>query len=243
MPIVLFTDFGTADLYVGQVKGVLAADAPGVPVIDLLNDATDYDVEAAAHLLAALAPQFAAGTVFLAVVDPGVGTPRDAIVVEADGRRYVGPDNGLLSVVYQRATTRRCDSIAWKPSELSSSFHGRDLFAPVAARLAAGVLLPDWLAPKPQPEVLLDPGPLARVIYVDHFGNCITGIPARGVDRAARLAAGARELRFARVFGEAPEGEPFWYENSSGLIEIALGKGSAARALGIGVGAPVALRS
>ncbi|MGH8705726.1 MAG: SAM hydrolase/SAM-dependent halogenase family protein, partial [Burkholderiales bacterium] len=216
MPIVLFSDFGAADLYVGQVKAVLAADAPGVPVVDLLNDAPDFEVESAAHLLAALAPQFAAGSVFLAVVDPGVGTPRDALVIEADGRRFVGPDNGLLSVAYQRARTKRCDSICWKPSQLSSSFHGRDLFAPVAARLAAGVLLPEWLAPKARPEVLLDPSPLARVIYVDHFGNCITGIATRGVDREARVRAGGRALRFAPVFAEAPPGEPFWYENSSG---------------------------
>jgi hypothetical protein len=241
MAIVLFTDFGSADLYVGQVKAVLAADAPAVPVLDLLNDAPDYDVEAAAHLLAALAPQFAAGTVFLAVVDPGVGTPRGALVLEADGRRYVGPDNGLLSLVWQRARTRRCDAITWKPSELSSSFHGRDLFAPVAARLAAGVLLPEWLAPKPAPEVLLEPGPLARIIYVDHFGNCVTGIPAQSVDRATRVRAGGRELPFAAVFGEASPGEPFWYANSSGLIELALPRGSAARALGLAVGSSVAM--
>ncbi len=242
MAILLFTDFGSADLYVGQVKGVLAADAPSVAVLDLLNDAPDYDVEAAAHLLAALAPQFATGSVFLAVVDPGVGTPRDGLVLEADGRRYVGPDNGLFSLVWQRARTRRCELIAWKPSQLSSSFHGRDLFAPVAARLAAGVLLPEWLAPKPAPEVLFDAGPLARIIYVDHFGNCITGVPAQGVDRAARVEAGGRVLRFAAVFGEAPPGEPFWYANSSGLIELALARASAARALGLEVGAPVELQ-
>jgi hypothetical protein len=241
MAIVLFTDFGSADLYVGQVRAVLAGDAPAVPVLDLLNDAPDYDVEAAAHLLAALAPQFAAGTVFLAVVDPGVGTARGALVLEADGRRYVGPDNGLLSLVWQRASARRCEKIAWKPSQLSSSFHGRDLFAPVAARLAAGTLPPEWLAPKPAPDVLLESGPLARVIYVDHFGNCITGIPAEGVDRAARVTAGGRRLRFASVFGEAMPGEPFWYANSSGLIELALARGSAARALGVGVGAAVEL--
>jgi S-adenosylmethionine hydrolase len=242
MAIVLFTDFGAADIYVGQVKGVLAAEAPGVAVVDLLNDAPDYDVEAAAHLLAALAPDFPAGSVFLAVVDPGVGTQRDAIVVEAEGRFYAGPDNGLLSVLYQRAAMRRCESIAWRPAELSSSFHGRDLFAPVAARLAAGTLPREWLAPKARPEVLLDPGPLARVIYVDHFGNCVTGIPARGVDRAARLAVPGREMGYARVFGEAPAGEPFWYENSSGLVEIAVARQSAARVLGLAVGAAVALR-
>lgn len=238
-PIVLFTDFGAADLYVGQVKSVLAMQAPAVPVIDLLNDAPAYDVEAAAHLLAALAPAFPAGSVFLAVVDPGVGTARDAIAVEVDDRRYVGPDNGLLSIVYQRGAKVRCRRIAWRPARLSASFHGRDLFAPVAARLAAGTLPARWLAPKARPDVLLHPAPLARVIYVDHYGNCITGLAAHAVNRAARLIVGGRELAYARVFGEAALDQPFWYENSCGLVEIALARGSAARRLGIGVGAPV----
>jgi len=238
-PIVLFTDFGSADLYVGQVKGVLASAAPGVPVLDLLNDVPAYDVEAAAHLLAALASEFPAGSVFLAVVDPGVGTSRGAIVVEAEGRRYVGPDNGLLSVVYQRAADRGCHAIIWQPSRLSSSFHGRDLFAPVAARLAAGTLPSGWLAPKARPDVLLDPAWLERVIYVDHYGNCLTGIPASEMSRAARLAVAGRELAYARVFGAAPPRDPFWYENSSGLVEIALPGASAASTLGIGVGTPV----
>jgi len=239
MPIALFTDFGSADIYVGQVKAVLAAESPAVPVIDLLNDAPAFDVEAAAHLLAALAPEFPAGTVFLAVVDPGVGTSRGAIVIEADGRSFVGPDNGLLSVLYQRARDARCHAIVWKPQRLTSSFHGRDLFAPVAARLAAGTLPEEWLAPKATPDVLLDPGPLFRVIYVDHYGNCATGIPAERMDRRARLALAGREVCYARVFGEAEPGEPFWYENSSGLVEIAIAGESAARALGIGVGTPL----
>jgi S-adenosylmethionine hydrolase len=239
-PIVLFTDFGSADIYVGQVKAVLAREAPGVPVIDLLNDAPAYDVEAAAHLLAALAPEFGAGSVFIAVVDPGVGTARDAIVVEVGGRHYVGPDNGLLSIVYRSGHPARCHSSRWRPTRLSASFHGRDLFAPVAARLATGALPGDWLAPKPQPDVRLEAAPLARVIYVDHYGNCITGIPARGIDLTARLTVAGRELRHARVFGEALPGEPFWYENSVGLVEIALPGASAARLLAIGVGTSVA---
>ncbi|HXF46322.1 MAG TPA: SAM-dependent chlorinase/fluorinase [Burkholderiaceae bacterium] len=242
-PIVLFTDFGAADIYVGQVKAVLARHAPAAPVIDLLNDAPNYDVEAAAHLLAALAPEFPAGTLFFAVVDPGVGTARDAIAVEADERHFVGPDNGLLSIVYRRGATVRCQRIAWKPQRLSASFHGRDLFAPVVARLAAGTLPADWLAPKPQPDVLLDAAPLARVIYVDHYGNCITGIPAASVERGARVAVAGRELPYRRVFGAAAPGEPFWYENSLGLVEIAAAGGSAARLLAIGVGAPVAVRA
>ncbi len=218
---------------------MLAAQAPGVAVVDLLNDLPGYDVAGAAHLLAALAPRVAPGNVFLAVLDPGVGTARDALVIEADGRAFVGPDNGLLSVLWQRAAERRCRSIAWKPEQLSASFHGRDLFAPVAARLAADRLPPEWLAPKAAPEVLLDPAPLARVIYVDHYGNCITGIPAQDIGRNAALRVGGRSLRFARVFDEAPPGEPFWHANSSGLVEISVARASAARSLGLAAGAAV----
>jgi hypothetical protein len=103
----LFTDFGARDIYVGQVKALLAARAPRVPVLDALHDAPDFGIEPAAHLLAALAAEYPRGSVFLAVVDPGVGGPRDAIVIEADGRKYVGPDNGLLSIIWQRAKRRR----------------------------------------------------------------------------------------------------------------------------------------
>ena len=239
MAIVLFTDFGSADLYVGQVKAVLAEEAPAVPIIDLLNDACSFDVESAAHLLAALAPRFPPGTVFFAVVDPGVGTARQPVLLEADGRHYVGPDNGLLSVVSQRARSCRGAAIAWRPSDLSSSFHGRDLFAPIAARLACGTLPTAWRVPMPRLGVLFDSGPLTRVIYIDHFGNCVTGVPARDVDRSARVVAGDKVLGYRRVFGEAEPGLPFWYENSFGLIELAVDRASAATVLGISVGAAV----
>src|SRR5512133_1983272 len=114
MAIALFTDFG-ADLYVGQVKAVLLEHAPLVPVIDLMHDAPAFDVAAGAHLLAACVPRFAPGSVFLAIVDPGVGTARAAIVMECDGRYLVGPDNGLMSVCAARSAVARCWSIAWRP--------------------------------------------------------------------------------------------------------------------------------
>lgn len=215
---------------------MLAAQAPGVPVLDLLHDAPAFGVAPAAHLLAALAPQLPQRTVFLAVVDPGVGGPRDAIVVEAGGRSFVGPDNGLLSVVWQRAARRRCRRIAWRPARLSASFHGRDLFAPIAARLARKRMPRGWLAPKARPDVLLAAQELARVLYIDHYGNALTGL--RCSDRAARLLVGGRRLRYARTFGDADG--PFWYENSIGLVEIAVPQGSAARALRLKIGSPVA---
>jgi len=136
--IVLFTDFGLDGPYVGQMKAVLHRDAPGVPVIDLFADAPAFDAKRSAYLLAAYAEEFPAPTVFLAVVDPGVGGARRPLMVEADGRRYVGPDNGLFEIVWRRARRRRGGAITWRPERLSASFHGRDLFAPVAARLAVG---------------------------------------------------------------------------------------------------------
>jgi hypothetical protein len=237
--IVLFTDFGAAGLYVGQVKAVLAARAPRVPVIDALNDAPAFGVEPSAHLLAALAGEYPRGSVFLAVVDPGVGGRRDAIVIEADGRKYVGPDNGLLSIIWQRARRRRCWRIAWRPQRLTSSFHGRDLFAPVVAALAAGRASRGWLKSKAAPDVLLGAGEFARVIYVDHYGNCVTGIRAAGLARTARIRAGIRTLRRRGTFGEARRGSAFWYANSIGLVEIAANRAHAAKALHLRIGSRV----
>ena len=237
MAIVLFTDFGSADLYVGQVKAVLQRFAPGTPVIDLLHDAPAFNVRAGAHLLAAMIGCFAEDSVFLAVVDPGVGGPRGALVMQADKRWYVGPDNGLLSVVGARAHNGDCGRIVWRPERLSASFHGRDLFAPVAATLAAqGGLPKDWFEHTGKLEVEFGGDDLPEIIYVDHFGNAHTGIRASGIQRDAVLAIGGRRLCFARVFSEMAAGEAFWYDNSQGLVEIAVNCGSAARLLELKIG-------
>jgi S-adenosyl-L-methionine hydrolase (adenosine-forming) len=240
MAIVLFTDFGSADPYVGQVKAMLDRDAPGVPVIDLLNDVPAFAVNAAAHLLASLVRHFPQGSVFMAIVDPGVGSARLPIVLQADGYRFVGPDNGLLSVWAARARDVRPSRIAWTPGRMSTSFHGRDLFAPVAARLAAGRLPAGWLQPLDALSADFGAGDLGEVIFIDHYGNAMTGLRAASVPRAAQLAAAGRRLSYARVFSDAEDGVPFWYENSQGLVEIAVDRGSAAHALGLEVGTPVA---
>jgi len=238
MPVVLFTDFGAADLYLGQVKAAIAARAPRITVLDALHAAPNFGIEPAAHLLAALVPHYARDSVFLAVIDPGVGGRRDAIVIEADGRRFVGPDNGLLSVIWQRSRRRRCRRIAWRPARLSDSFHGRDLFAPVAAALAAKRLPRGWLAAKRAPEVLLDAGDFPCVIYVDHYGNAMTGM--RELPESARLRVGRHKLSYARTFEAARPGKPFWYPNCIGLAEIAANRASAARKLRLRIGSPVA---
>ena len=229
--IFLFTDFGAGDIYVGQVKAVLLEHAPKVPVIDLLHDAPAFNVKAGAHLLAALAARLPKGSVTLAVVDPGVGGPRAPVAVLADGRWFVGPDNGLVSVAAARANKSEAFSIGWRPETLSESFHGRDLFAPVAAMLAQG----DRKMPKLKKAALavsLGAGDLGEVIYVDHFGNLVTGLRAGKVPRERGLVISERTVRYARVFSEAGQGEVFWYENSVGLVEIAANGASAAEMLG-----------
>lgn len=242
MVIVLFTDFG-ADLYVGQVKAVLAEHAPAVPIIDLMHDAPAFDVMASAHLVAACAPRFPVDTVFLAVVDPGVGTRRDAIVMECDGRYLVGPDNGLLSVCAARSSAARCWSIAWRPENLSTSFHGRDLFAPIAGLIAAGRWPEARLAPKREPDVRLGTEDACALIYIDRYGNACTGVRAARVPRESLVCVGSATLRYAPVFGAAQDGEAFWYENSLGLVEIAANRASAAALLGLRVGAAISIET
>jgi len=238
--LVLFTDFGLAGPYMGQMKAVLYRDAPGVPVVNLFADAPSFNPRASAYLLAAYVAEFPEGTVFLCVVDPGVGTAgRRPVVVQADGRWFVGPDNGLFDVVAMRAAERRRWEITWRPEKLSASFHGRDLFAPVAARLARGEP-PDGVERPWQVEELTGwPEDLYEVMYIDHFGNAITGIRAQSLWPEAQLRVGEHALTWARTFGEVASGAAFWYENSNGLAEIAVSSGSAAGVLGLGVGSGV----
>jgi S-adenosyl-L-methionine hydrolase (adenosine-forming) len=236
--IVLFTDFGLQGPYTGQMKAVLHRMAPSVPVIDLFADAPAGNPKASAYLLAAYAPWFAAGTTFLCVVDPGVGGARPPVVVEADGRWYVGPGNGLFELVERRAAKTRSWDIDFKPQHLSASFHGRDLFAPAAATLARGEPPPG--RPRAQPRADW-PDDLAEIVYVDHFGNAMTGLRAAMLPPDTRLAVAGRVLERARTFSDRPPGTAFWYENSNGLAEIAVNQGRADRDLGLAIGGPVEL--
>lgn len=237
--ILLFTDFGLEGPYLGQVKAVLAAAAPAVPVIDLLSDAPPFDPGTAAYLLAALAEACPAGSVLLAVVDPGVGGPRAPIAVRAGGRWFVGPDNGLLAVAARRDPEAQAWEITWRPAALSASFHGRDLFAPVAARLAKGEPPPGG----PRAVDLLVgavwPPDLAQIVYCDRFGNLMTGLRATALGPDQGLRAGGHRLPRARTFSDLAPGEAFCYENANGLIEIAVNQGRADALLGLAVGDPV----
>jgi S-adenosylmethionine hydrolase len=236
MAIFLFTDFGANGLYVGQLEAVLDRRAPGIRVIHLLHEAPRFDVKASAHLLAALALGVVRDSVIVGVVDPGVGSDRGAIVMSADGRWYVGPDNGLFSVVAARASGRTLWRIGVLPSGVSPSFHGRDVFAPMAAAIAIGAFPNDHVVPADDLAVRLDGGDLAEIIYLDHYGNAWTGLRAGHLPPGRALRAAGREIPHARVFAEVPPGTAFWYENSSGLAEIAVNRASAREALGLAVG-------
>ena len=239
--IALFTDFGLEGPYTGQVKTVLHQIASGVPVIDLFADLPAAKPLPAAYLLAAYGGWFPPGTIILAVVDPGVGGERAAVVVEADSRWYVGPDNGLFELVTRRAGRARSWEISASPEAISASFHGRDLFAPIAALLArgdppAGRLLSHGISRR------LDwPDDLPEIVYIDRFGNAMTGLRAALIPDGARLAVGGRVLARRRTFSDVAEGEALWYENSNGLAEIAVNAGRADATLGLAIGTPAAI--
>jgi S-adenosyl-L-methionine hydrolase (adenosine-forming) len=246
--IVLFTDFGLNGPYVGQMKAVLHRIAPGVAVVDLLHDAPAFDPRLSAYLLAAYAPEFPEGSVFVCVVDPGVGSARRALVVAAGGHLYVGPDNGLLHAVVDRAgiDATRAWEIGWRPERLSDSFHGRDLFAPVAARLAmsASVEAEEIEATSVEPASVCRagwPSDLAEIVCIDPYGNLISGIRAAGLDREVVVEASGRRIAYARTFSEVLIGAAFWHHNSNGLVEIAVNQAPAAEVLGLGLGAEIRL--
>jgi S-adenosyl-L-methionine hydrolase (adenosine-forming) len=237
--IVLFTDFGLAGPYTGQVTAVLRETAPDVPVIQLFADAPAGQPKPAAYLLAAYAGWFPMGTVLLCVVDPGVGGARRSLIVEAADRLYVGPDNGLFELVLRRAAEPRSWEISWRPPALSVSFHGRDLFAPVAGRLAQGKP-PSALANRAAAHRYPDwPDDLAEIVYIDHYGNALTGLRGESLPLAARLLAGGHSIVHAAIFSAVPRGEAFWYVNSNGLVEIAVNAGRADQALGLAIASEI----
>lgn len=238
--IVLFTDFGFNGPYLGQMKSVIWQHLPQIPIIDLFADAPVHNPRASAYLLASYVTDLPQDSVILSVVDPGVGTiSREAAIVRADGRWYVGPDNGLFKVLSARAREFNAWHVHWRPDRLSASFHGRDLFAPLAVQLAVGKF-PDEQLVEPV-DIEKWPEDLYEIIYVDHFGNLITGIRAASVATNAALRIGERIIPRVRTFGDVPAGAPMCYENSSGLIEVAVNQGRATDALGLSVGSPVLL--
>ncbi|HEV2149782.1 MAG TPA: SAM-dependent chlorinase/fluorinase [Longimicrobiaceae bacterium] len=257
MPVTLLTDFGTRDHFVAAMKGVILARAPDVALVDVTHEVPPQDVAAAAFLLLAAYRAFPAGTVHLAVVDPGVGSARRPLAVAAAGQRFVGPDNGIFSHVLDREPGARVfhldDARAFR-HPVSHTFHGRDVFAPVAGALAAGAD-PAELGTEVRDPVRLEPIGARRtaegavegtVLHVDHFGNCITSVAAddvpEGLGEGFRLRLGGGEVRALRThYAGAAPGEPFAIWGSAGFLEVSVNGASAARRLGVRRGDAVTL--
>jgi S-adenosyl-L-methionine hydrolase (adenosine-forming) len=244
----LFSDFGLEGPYIGQVKAVLGHLAPHVLVVDLLSDAPMCDPRASAYMLAAYDSGCQAGDVIVAVIDPGVGSERAAIVIRAEDRWYVGPDNGIFEAVMRQASGEvSCWEIIWRPAGLSASFHGRDIFAPIAAQIAAG-LTPDQdkdgrFCIVARGKISRDdwPDDLDEVIYIDRFGNLITGQRAITCDPIKFITIDDVEVPRHQTFSDVASGVGFCYENSNGLMEIAVNLGRADTIFSISIGDRVVL--
>jgi hypothetical protein len=232
-PIFLFTDFGWSGPYVGQMIGAVQSICPSCAVASLMHDAPAMRPDLAAYLLAACCDGLPRGSVVVAVVDPGVGGERAALIVETPDLTFVGPDNGLLSRLPRTTHVHRID---WRPSVMSSSFHGRDLFAPVAAYLAcdkevaATPLASHTMVGSDWPE---DTG---QIVFVDAYGNLMTGLRAAKINKNLRVLVADQSIRHAETFCHVVPGGLFWYCNSQGLLEIAANGTSAAKRLSLALG-------
>jgi len=255
--ITMTTDFGLSDGYVGIMKGVILGIVPDATIVDITHDIQPHAISQAAFVIAAAAPYFPPGTVHLVIVDPGVGSERRAIAVQMKKTFFVAPDNGVLTHVLRPFTgdpnpvkivqlTRR----KYWLSKVSSTFHGRDVFAPVAAHLAAGVPLNKLGKPIDDPVLLDLPRPRQRadgvleghVIYVDRFGNLVTNIPAAWLGDSMQWrveVAGRAVERIHVTYADVRRGQLLALIGSSGMLELSVREGSAALMLGAGEGAPV----
>ncbi len=239
--IASYTDFGPGGPYQGQMAAVIATRAPGIPQVTLMADAPMFDPQCAGILLACLCRNLPPRTLVLAVVDPGVGGDRRPIMIKSESLFLIGPDNGLLAPVVRRLARCDIEVIEWRPQRLSDSFHGRDLFAPVAARLAMGEEVAG-LPLEPRELVGYDPPTdNRRIIYIDSYGNAMTGIDGEDVGDDRFFSVNGTKLRYARTFSEVAKGRAFWYRNANGLVEFAVNCGSASRQLGLEPGMKVRL--
>ena len=242
--ITMLTDFGTADGYVGEMKGVLATGASGASLVDIAHDLVPHDIDGARLALARYWRKFPPGTVHVVVIDPGVGSGRAALAVESEQRFLVGPDNGVLSPALLHAGMR-CVVLP-VPSSAAPTFHGRDVFAPAAAELAQGIALDALGDPCSDPVVRRTPEATRRadgaitgvVITIDRFGNAVTNLMAR---RGGVLAVGAHRLSVAQTYADVEPGALVALIGSSGLVEIARRDGSAAAHLALTRGSEVVL--
>ncbi len=233
--VTLLTDFGRSDSYVGVMKGVIYGICPAATVVDLTHDVRPQDVAGGRFQLLMAVPYFPPGTVHVAVVDPGVGTGRRSIALATDRAWFVGPDNGLLVLDDEIRSAVVIDrSEFWRSAAASATFHGRDVFAPVAAHLLNGI-------PLTALGTAIDPAELVQLTLVpnciqaiDHFGNGITNILGTALGFQVRVRN--QVLRSLQTYGEAEEGEAIALVGSHGFVEIAVNGGDARRVLGLQVG-------
>jgi S-adenosylmethionine hydrolase len=238
--IFLFTDYGLEGPYIGQVETVLHEMAPDEKVIHLMADAPRNKPKHSAYLLASLISRIPEGAILFCVVDPGVGSDEDKpVILNIDDRWYVGPDNGLFDIVIRQGNLIEASEIKWKPDNLTKSFHGRDLYAPVCAKLVNGSEIEasrfEWQDKHKWPD------DLNEIIYIDHFGNCMTGIHAESLDKRLVLRIDHQEIVNADTFSDVKTGKALWYENSNGLIEIAVNQGTAEESLQLKIGSHILL--
>jgi hypothetical protein len=262
--ITLTTDFGTHDSYVGIMKGVMLSICPDARLIDNTHHIGPQDINAAALAAQALTPYFPPHTVHLVVVDPGVGSERRPIALETPQGRYVGPDNGVFGLVWQQAREQHPptqvravlldDPRFWRP-EVSATFHGRDMFAPVAAHLASGTALDalgtriDDLITLPihAPVFEMPTQVVGRIIYIDHFGNCISNIRAEHLAHLGPIEdlyvfIPDRWLGIVQTYANVPQGAPLALIGSDGYLEVAVRNGNANQSLGIALGTEIRVR-
>jgi S-adenosylmethionine hydrolase len=255
--ITLMTDFGLRDHYVAAMKGVILGICPDARIVDVTHEVSSYEVAEAAFLLSQTWGCFPKKTIHVVVVDPGVGSLRRPILAEVDGQRFIAPDNGVLTplLTQEGAKVRHITAEKYFRHPVSQTFHGRDIFAPVAAHLGSGVTAARF-GPRIENYLRLTferPNRTARrgwtglILHVDHFGNIVTNIAIadfpRIAEQAFEVAIGFRVIeKLARSYSEMPVGELFAIVGSSGYLEISANQDSAARLLGCETGAPVELR-
>jgi S-adenosyl-L-methionine hydrolase (adenosine-forming) len=254
--LTLTTDFGTSDHFAGVLKGVILGICPAAQIVDITHEIRPFEIAEGAFVIAQSYRAFPKSTVHVVVVDPGVGSARRPILVEAAGHYFIGPDNGVLSMVYgkEKHKVRELTAEKYFRHPVSRTFHGRDIFSPVAAHLAAGVrpaafgkLITDYLkitfdAPARSGKRVW----AGTILKIDRFGNLITNFHIGEFEavqsRPFEMSVGVRKLhRLAIHYAEVEEAEPFVIVGSSGYLEVACNQASAARVLGCGVGAPVEL--
>jgi hypothetical protein len=254
-PIALLTDFGSGDPYVAAMKGVIYSRLPGALVVDVTHEVPRHDIRSAAYVLHCVEERFPAGTIFVCVVDPGVGSERPVLCLVRGERTFIAPGNGLLEFIATGGKGERWHVLRPPgPNEkVSPTFHGRDVFAPAAARLAAGTRLGAIARPvgPVAPMALFVDVPATgparvqgSVLHIDRFGNIITNIRLRGRSPgpwSARI--GTRGVRGSfRTYDDAPRGTPFLLRGSSGLLEISVRRGDAAKKLRAAPGDAITLR-